>query len=121
MMRFCNLESRMAEKALVLLIAGCLTACGEAVTASAPAPAPTLPELAELSPELRLQLAQPVSPEALAGRPATEEDLRMVESWFKPGELRMAIATTNRYLVATGADTVPHCLPRCPHPADARQ
>lgn len=114
-------KSRMAEKALVLLVTGALTACGEAVTGSVPAPAPEQAGLAELSPELRLQLAQPVSPEALAGRPATEEDLRMVESWFKPGELQMAIATTNRYLVATGADTVPHCLPRCSQPEDARQ
>ena len=105
-----------------LLLAACgLLACGEAVgpehTSKVSVPAPAF---LELSPEQEALIARPVSPEAVAGRVATRQDLEEVRGWFAPGELETLLATANRRAAARGDDTLPHCIPLCGHPAPGR-
>jgi hypothetical protein len=107
-----RIRSNAAARALLLSLMA--SGCGDGLTASGakphPAPAPLGVELTPLQQQLMLL---PVSPEAAAGRPATPADLEEVRSWFGPGELEAVLAIANRNARASGADTLPHCVPLC--------
>lgn len=98
----------------VLLLAGCgLVACSEFTTTAPVAPAPASPpSVADLSPEQRARLATRV-PEALAERPATQQEIEAFFDRFPPGHLEALLTVSNRRAAARGEDTIPHCLPRC--------
>lgn len=97
---------------ILLLAGGALSACREVAPTAAAAPRP-VPSVADLSPQQRALLAHPSSPEAIAGRPATRQDLEAVRGWFAPGELDAVLAVANRRAAARGEDTIPHCVPLC--------
>jgi hypothetical protein len=105
-------RNAVLRAAMVTLMAGVATACGDNVLASG-AQARPAPAGWELTPLQQQLLMRPVSAEATAGRPATRADLEAVKGWFGPGELQALLAVVNRRARARGADTLPHCLPLC--------
>lgn len=109
-----SLRVRRAIPRAALLLAGCgLIACSNEVAGTAPvAPAPA-PSVADLSPEQRQLFDRPVSAEALAERPATQEEIEAFFDRFPPGHLEALLTVANRRAAARGEDTIPHCLPKC--------